>query len=310
MEYGDIAEIPGIGRERFAVFAFSDYLRGAGDTRLNVMHDRALTVATRRAGSLTLTDTPAELGMVAELPSGDAYDDVLALVGDGLTRGLSVEFHALRERRHGGLRTVMQAALPALAVVDDPAYPGSGVELRVNGRGIGGRLDYGRDRVTADRGKRRKERFAPGVFDDTLDDLSREIVIQIGDDAGQVLGARRAGSATFTDTPAGLEFDVPELPATSYARDFMALLTAGTIAPGLVAFYRVPPADAVADAVTIETEPDTGVEIAVINSAVLTALSIRYRAPRGNPGTVERRGIVTPAPAPARRRVWLQVLRV
>ena len=162
MQYGDIAEIPGIGRERFAVFAFSDYLRGSGDTRLNVMHERDLTVATRRAGSLVLTDTPA-----------------------------------------------------------------------------------------------------------------------------------------------GLEFDVPELPATSYARDFMALLTAGTIAPGLVAFYRIPPADVVPDAVTIETEPDTGVEIAVINSAILTALSIRYRAPRGNPGTVERRGIVTPAPAPARRRVWL-----
>ena len=304
MEYGDIAEIPGIGRERFAVFAFSDYLRGAGDTRLNVMHDRALTVATRRAGSLTLTDTPAALGMVAELPSGDAYDSVLALVGDGLTRGLSVEFHATDERRTGDTRTIMHAALPGLGIVDDPAYTGSGVELRVNGRGIGGRLDYGRDRVTADRGKRRKERFAPEVFADTLADESREVTIQIGDDAGQVLGARRAGSATFTDTPAGLEFDVPELPATSYARDFMALLTAGTIAPGVVAFVRIPPADVVPDAVTIETEPETGVEIAVINSAILTALSIRYRAPRGNPGTVERRGAATPA-TPARRRVWL-----
>ena len=72
----------------------------------------------------------------------------------------------------------------------------------------------------------------------------------------------------------------------------------------LVAFYRIPPADVVPNAVTIETEPDTGVEIAVINSAILTALSIRYRAPRGNPGTVERRGAATPA-TPARRRVWL-----
>ena len=100
--------------------------------------------------------------MVAELPAGDAYDSVLALVGDGLTRGLSVEFHALRTNGGPGtLRTIMHAALPGLGIVDRPAYTGSGVELRVNGRGIGGRLDYGRDRVTADRGKRRKERFAP-----------------------------------------------------------------------------------------------------------------------------------------------------
>ena len=28
MEYGDIAVIPGIGRERFAAFAFADYLTG------------------------------------------------------------------------------------------------------------------------------------------------------------------------------------------------------------------------------------------------------------------------------------------
>ena len=35
----------------------------------------------------------------------------------------------------------------------------------------------------------------------------------------------------------------------------MELLTAGTIAPGVVAFYRVPPADVVPDAVTIEADP-------------------------------------------------------
>ena len=61
MQYGDVAEIPGIGRERFAVFAFDRTgLRGAGaDTRLNVMHDRALTVATTgRAGSLTAGRLP------------------------------------------------------------------------------------------------------------------------------------------------------------------------------------------------------------------------------------------------------------
>ena len=64
------------------------WLRSGAETRLNIMHDRALTVADTRRGGLTLTDSPAALDMVAELPAGDAYDSVLSLVGDGLTRGL------------------------------------------------------------------------------------------------------------------------------------------------------------------------------------------------------------------------------
>ena len=125
MRYGDEATIPGIGRERFSAFAFDEYLRHGRGTRLNVMHEPDMIVASTRRGDLTLHDGPGELRMVAELPAGDAYDSVLALVGDGLTTGLSVEFVALEERRTNGTRVVTQAALPGLGLVDAPAFPAS-----------------------------------------------------------------------------------------------------------------------------------------------------------------------------------------
>ena len=158
--------------------------------------------------------------------------------------------------------------------------------------------------MTADRGRRRKQSIRPGAFTYALEDEAREILLQVGDDAGQVLGSRRAGTLELEDGPDALTFHVPTLPDTGPARDLAALLDAGTVAPGVLPFYRVPPADVVADAVTVEPEPgNPGVEIEVLHNVLLTALSIRYRAPRGNPGVVERRR--RNAPAVARRRLWL-----
>ena len=126
MRYGDEAQIPGIGRERFSAFAFDRYLRHGRGTRLNVMHEDRIVVASTRRNDLVLTDSPEALTMVAELPAGDVYDSVLELVGDGLTTGLSVEFVALEERRTNDTRVVMEAVLPGLGIVDTPAYPASG----------------------------------------------------------------------------------------------------------------------------------------------------------------------------------------
>ena len=158
MRYGDVAEVPGIGRERFAAFAFSDYLRSGADTALNVMHESDLVVATRRGGELVLSDSPTGLAMVATLPAGDVYDDVLGLVGDGSTAGLSVEFHATDEARSADTRTIRRAALPALGIVDDPAYPASGVEVRAlelrrGGRALTGSFLYKQRRTISDRGR-------------------------------------------------------------------------------------------------------------------------------------------------------------
>ena len=302
--------------ERFAAFAFADYLRSGAATRLNLMHDSSVVIASTAGGAgrglLTLRDNPDQLSIEARLPSGDAFDEALALVSDGSTAQTSIEFRALREHNAGGRRTVTQATLPGIAIVDTGAYGGAGaVEVRREGRGLFGRVLYDRPRVTADRGRVRKQSISVGAFRFTLDDADREIILQIGDDAGAVLGSRRAGTLALVDTPEALTFEVDRLPDTTAARDFAALLDAGTIAPGVLPFFRIPPADVVADATHIETDPDNPeVEIEVIDSAVLTALSIRYRAPRGNPGELERRNHrdrerVRAERAQRGRRLWL-----
>ena len=271
--------------------------------------------------------------MVATLPAGDVFDEVLALVADGSTAETSVEFRALEQTIRGDRRTIRAAALPAIGIVDAGAYGSAGaVEVRRDGRGVAGRVAYDTPRVTADRGTRRKQRFAPGAFDYALNQADREIILQIGDDAGQVLGSKRAGTLALRDTPEALEFEVETLPATSYAADFLELLAAGTILPGVLALFRIPPADVVPDAVSIEADPDNPeVEVEVIRSALLTALSIRYRAPRydGDGSSVEARSAGgkgvggrnpdpgrdrasmrppvdrTGASVPRRRRIWL-----
>ena len=302
--------------ERFARFAFHDYLSSGAATRLNLQHDASVVIATTAGGAgrglLTLRDNPDALTIEARLPSGAAFDEALALVADGSTAQTSIEFRALREHNAGGRRTVTQATLPGIGIVDAGAYGGAGaVEVRREGRGLFGRVLYDRPRVTADRGKRRKQSISVGAFKYGLDDLEREIVAQLGDDAGQILGSRRAGSLILNDTAEGLEFEIPELPRTSYADDFAALLDAGTILPGVVPFFTRPPADVVPGAVTFEVDPDNqDVQIEVIHNALLTALSVRFRAPRGNPGEVERRNVrdrerVRAERASRRGRFWL-----
>ena len=328
MRYGDEAEIPGIGRERFSVFAFDGWLRSGAGTRLDVMHDRSLTVADTRRGGLTLTDSPAELRMLAELPSGDAYDSVLSLVGDRLTRGLSVEFHAIEERRTNGVRVIQRATLPALGIVDDPAYPASGVEVRRRGRGLSGEYRYNTDRVTRDRGRRRKVRVSSGAFSWQLErfaelqaelsesiaeaiegaaaeavrDQAREVQLLAGRSYDAPLASLRTGTLKLEDTDDALRFEVDRLPDTSHARDLRAGMDSGAADYGVDVLYSIPPADVVPDAVEIVTEPGTGVEVEVVNRAVLQAIAVVSRAPRGNGGRVEKRRAVTPA---RRSRLWL-----
>gem|GEM_PF-172787 len=312
MRYGARAEvILQDGRrveERFAQFAFSTYVRSAAATRLTLDH-RDIEIASTaganpRRGLLTLHDTPRELRMTAHLPAGDPFDEVLSMVERGELGETSIEFRALDDEVGDGRRVVRKATLPAVSLVQDGAYGAAGaVEVRARGAGVAGMVAYNVDRVTADRGEVRKERLAPGVFEYVMQDPGREVLLHLGDDAGQVLASRRAGTLLLTDTDEGLRFEVEALPDTTYARDFRELLRAGTIAPGVLPFFRVPPADVVPDAEVLEPEagnPD--VQVRVIRSAVLTALSVRYRAPSGNPGVVEQRA--APAPRP-RRRLWL-----
>ena len=327
MRYGSEAEIPGIGRERFSMFAFDRYLRSGAGTALNLQHDDTLTIGST-GDVLTLTDSPAELRMVATLPAGDAYDSVLALIGDRLTTGLSVEFHAIAERLTNGVRVIQAATLPALGIVDDPAYSASGVEVRRRGRGLSGEYRYNTDRVTRDRGRRRKVRVSSGAFSwqleafaevqeklnksiaeaiegaaaDAVRESAREVQLLAGRSYDASLASLRTGTLKLTDTDGALKFKVDTLPATSYAADLRAGMDGKAADYGVDVLYTVPPADVVPDAVEIVTEPGTGVEIEVVHRGILQAIAIVSRAPRGNGGRVEKRRAVTPA---RRSRLWL-----
>ena len=85
------------------------------------MHDRRRLLARVGAG-LTLYDDGRELRLEAVLPETRDADDALVLVRSGLLRGYSIEFDAATDEWLGDLRTVTAAALPAVAVVDKPAY--------------------------------------------------------------------------------------------------------------------------------------------------------------------------------------------
>ena len=122
-------------RERFEPGAFGE-VRAVD---LNLQHDPG-TVLARAA---TLTDGPEALRVSAELPEGAG---ALALVRRGALRGFSVEFRAKAERREGGVRVVARAVLSGLALVDRPAYPGAGAEVRArSGRTLRSTVPYDRD---------------------------------------------------------------------------------------------------------------------------------------------------------------------
>jgi len=301
VRYGEIAtDRP----ERFAPFAF-DPLPAA--VPVNVQHREAMIV-TR---DVDLHDGPEALRMAARVPTGNQGDAVLGMVESGMLTGLSSEFVPLVDPRIGGVRVVQRALLAGVGVVDSPSYKGSTVEVRQAGRGLTGTFHYGRARVTRDRGKRRKQRVSPGAFSwqlerfaelteqagDTIGGLiaeavkeaadAREVALVAAGDGTRPLASLRAGTLFLRDTPVGLEFTAPSLPDTTYARDLRAGMEARAGDYGVDVLFRIPPADVVPDSTRIETEPDTGVEIEVVDAAVLTAISITPRAPRGNRGRVD-----------------------
>ena len=202
----------------------------------------------------------------------------------------------------GDTRIVERAELRGLAVVDTPQYSDSLVqaraELRRRGRGIGGSFDYNRNRTTKSSGRKRKQRVEPGAFKFALQSPDREISLLLGRNYDQPLASKLAGTLRLKDTRSGLRFDVDTLPDTSYVRNYREIVKTGAAVYGVDALFQIPPRDVVPNAVKIV--PDTEnpeVEIEVIHEAVLTALAVVSRQPRGNPGDVE--------PRQKRRRVWL-----
>ena len=302
IRYGEITRMP-FGKERFLPRVFGD--TSGLDVRLNVQHNRDRLIA-RTPATLQLIDGPDALRVLATLPETREADDALTLVRAGILRGLSPEFRAGDAPIIDGVRTVRRAGLLAFGLVDQPAYPGSLVEarafeIRQDGDGLAGAFFYDADTVVSDRAEVRqragvrKSRIRPGAFKFALEDETREIQLLMGADFDRPLASKLAGTLDLEDGPEALAFRVERLPDTSYVRDFRAQLAAGAAQFGVRPLYRIPPAETVADAVSIVPEAgNPGVNIEVVNEAVLTGLAVVSRAPRGNPGQVSRR-----------RRVWL-----
>ena len=258
--------------EQFMPGAFGD-VRSL-DVILNRQHDRRVPLARTGGGGLVLTDGPDALRMEATLPGTRDADDALELVRRGVLRGLSVEFRNLRDSWSGNLRTVHQARLGGIGLVDRPAYP-TGVEARQRERTfLAGRYDFRSRRTVRDRGRDRKVEYLPGSMDFAIDDPDREIAVRLGR-RGPVMASKQAGSLGLRAGKQFFDFVFPDAPSVSHIADFVSLLRAGQIRPGLDFVTRIPPSSVVPGAVQLIPEPgNPGVNIQQIGSAVLRSVAI------------------------------------
>ena len=135
--YGAETELAPGRREVIAPRAFADRIEAGEDIHLLSGHDYEKPLASRAAGTLTLTDTDAALILEARIDGTTTWArDFLAAHAAGLIRGLSPGFRV----HHGGeriesrgadlLRTITRAALYELSAVTVPAYSQAQIEAR------------------------------------------------------------------------------------------------------------------------------------------------------------------------------------
>ena len=123
LNYSDVSPTH---QERFEPGA----LRFADSVVLNLMHNGLTAVAWSPDGGLVLDDSDSELRLTADMPPIPAGDLALDLVNSGKAKGLSIEFRAQKERRDSGIRVVESALLSGIAIVPNPSYLNSQVEVR------------------------------------------------------------------------------------------------------------------------------------------------------------------------------------
>lgn len=135
--YGAETELAPGRRETFAARAFADRIEAGEDVHLLSGHDWEKPLASRAAGTLTLTETDTALALEARIDGGTSWSrDFLAAHASGLVRGLSPGFRVqpggerIESRGASLLRTVTRAALFELSAVTVPAYPQAQIEAR------------------------------------------------------------------------------------------------------------------------------------------------------------------------------------
>ena len=185
------------------------------------------------------------------------------------------------------------------------------LEIRQSGgrRTLYGRFNYGSTAVVRDRGRMRKERFAPRAFSYAIEDPERRIDILVGHSFDKPLASRKAGTLTIADGDDAVTFEaqLPDDPP-SWVVDAERAIAAGLMT-GLSPGFAVPPRSVVPDAETVETEPETGVGIRVIRAAVLREMSV-VTSPAYQDATLDLRAddlgqIEGHAMRPGPRTIWL-----
>lgn len=132
-----------MGRERREVIsarAFADRIERGEDVHFLSGHDFNKPLASRSAGTLTLTETDEALTVDATISPDMAQvsyvRDFLSAHAAGLVRGLSPGFRVqpggetVEERGNAVLRTIRAADLIEISAVTKPAYPQAQIEAR------------------------------------------------------------------------------------------------------------------------------------------------------------------------------------
>lgn len=138
-----LVERMGQGRERrevIAARAFADRLDRGEDVHFLAGHDFNRPLASRSAGTLTLTETDEALTIDATISQSmgqvSYVRDFLSAHAAGLVRGLSPGFRVrpggetVEERGNAILRTIRAADLIEISAVTKPAYPQAQIEAR------------------------------------------------------------------------------------------------------------------------------------------------------------------------------------
>lgn len=141
--YGAETELAPGRREIIASRAFAARIEAGDEIHLLFGHDYDKPLASRAAGTLTLTDTDAALVLDAQIDGGTTWArDFLAAHASGLVRGLSPGFRVddggERIERRGAdlMRTITRAELFELSAVTRPAYPQAQIEARAWQAGV------------------------------------------------------------------------------------------------------------------------------------------------------------------------------
>ncbi|RWR14311.1 HK97 family phage prohead protease [Paenirhodobacter populi] len=135
--YGRETEIAAGRREVIAPRAFRTRIEAGDEIHLLSGHDYEKPLASRSAGTLTLTDSDDALTLEARIDGATTWArDFLSAHAAGLIRGLSPGFRVPsggeRIERRGAdiLRTIASAELFELSAVTRPAYSEAQIEAR------------------------------------------------------------------------------------------------------------------------------------------------------------------------------------